>query len=136
MSLSTTIRAFLLAQLAGLFLAACAWQGPMPAKAAGDAEETHQVLVLDEECWRSVALQGLRVKQSPEGILLLRLEIGNLTDGDHNIELRVLFGDERGGLVGGDPPWEGLMVPRDSYVMFDAHSKGPASAYRVELRSP
>ncbi len=129
-------RAVLAPILACGLLSACAWQGPMPAKAAGEAKQTHQVLALDEECWRSVSLRGWKVKQSPEGILLVRLELGNLTDGDHDVEMRVLFGDERGELVGGDPPWEGLMVPRGSYLMYDTHSKGPANTYRVELRSP
>jgi hypothetical protein len=125
-----------LAPLAALCLSACAWKGPMPAVAMGEAELSHQVIVLDEECWRSVGLQGLRVKQSPEGILLVRVEVGNRTDGDHNVELRVLFGDERGRLVGEDPPWENLVVPREAYTIFQAHSQGPAEQYRIELRSP
>ncbi len=117
-------------------LSACAWKGPLPAKAMGEADQTPLVLVLDEECWRSVGLQGLRVKQSPEGILMVRLELGNRTEGDHSVELRVLFGDQGGGLVGGDPPWENLMVPRASYTIFETHSSAPAELYRVELRSP
>jgi len=119
-----------------LLLPACAWKGPLPAKAMGDAEQTQQVIVLDEECWRSVGLQGLQVKQSPGGILLVRVEVANRTEGDHSVELRVLFGDDSGGLVGGDPPWVNLMVPRASYTIFDAHSEAPAEMYRVELRSP
>ncbi len=133
---SSRPRSLLLGLSTGAFLSACAWQGPKPAVAAGEAEQTSRVIVLDEDCWRSVALQGLEAKRSPEGILVLRLEIGNRTDGDHSVELRVLFGDERGQLVGGDPPWEGLMVPRASYVIYDSYSKASAETFRVELRSP
>ncbi len=117
-------------------LSACAWQGPMPAEPLGDAQLEHEVIVLDEEAWDAVGLGGLDVKQSPEGILFVRVEVGNRTDGDHTVELRVLFGDERGHIVGGDPPWESLMVPRESYIIYGAHSPAPAATYRVELRSP
>ncbi len=119
-----------------LLLCACAWKGPLPAKAMGDAEQSAQVIVLDEECWHSIGLQGLRVKRSPGGILMVRVEVANRTEGDHSVELRVLFGGASGELVGGDPPWENLMVGRASYTIFEAHSEAPAEMYRVELRSP
>ncbi len=119
-----------------LLCSACAWKGPLPAKAMGEAEQTQQVIVLDEECWHSIGLQGLRVKRSPGGILMVRVEVANRTEGDHSVELRVLFGGPSGELVGGDPPWENLMVGRASYTIFEAHSEAPAEMYRVELRSP
>jgi hypothetical protein len=119
-----------------LWAVGCAWKGPTPAKAMGEMETSWEVMVLDEACYRAVGLQGLRAKQTPHGILVVRVELGNRTDGDHDVQLRVLFGDERGHLVGEDPPWEDVMVPRVSYVIYEAHSMAPASTYRVELRSP
>lgn len=136
MHTSTRFRRLALTLAALLLTAGCAWKGPKPAVAMGDAELTQQVIVLDEECWRSVGLQGFRIKQSPGGILMARIELGNRTEGDHSVELRVLFGDDRGALVGGDPPWENLMVPRASYTIYETHSTAPASMVRVELRSP
>ncbi len=119
-----------------LLTPACAWKGPMPAAAMGEAEQSPQVIVLDEECYRAVGLQGLTTKITPAGIMIVRVEIANRTDGDHNIELRVLFGDERGDLVGEDPPWQNLIIPRAAYTIFDSHSQAPAEMFRVELRSP
>jgi hypothetical protein len=119
-----------------LILVACAWQGPMPLEAGADSQESPLVVALDEEVWRAVELQGLTTKEYPGGIRVVRVTIGNATDGDHNVELRVLFADERGVLVGTDPPWQTLLVPRAAFTLYEAHSDGPATRFRVELRSP
>lgn len=126
----------MLSLLALLTLSACAWKGPMPLEASAEAEESPLVVALDEEVWRAVELQGLTTKEYPGGIRVVRVTIGNATEGDHNVELRVLFADERGVLVGEPPPWEGLVIPRAAFTLYEAHSPVPATRYRVELRSP
>jgi hypothetical protein len=126
----------LLPLLALLALTACAWQGPMPLEAGAEAEESPMVVALDEDVWRAVELQGLTTKEYPGGIRVVRVTIGNATEGDHNVELRVLFADERGVLVSEPPPWQTLVVPNAAFTLYEAHSTVPATRFQVELRSP
>jgi hypothetical protein len=124
-----------------LLLAACAWRGPVPTRTVGDLEPSWAIVSATEAAADRVAVQALRQDRTPEGHVVVSLELLNLSGADLSVQVRTAFLASHptgGGITSTDAVWQRVLLPAGGSApvrVESRHAPGDVS-WQVEIRAP
>ncbi|MBN1334341.1 MAG: hypothetical protein JXB39_00110 [Deltaproteobacteria bacterium] len=124
-----------------VLVAACAWRGPVPTPTVGDLEPSWQIVSSTKTAATRVAIRSVREGRTPDGRLVVSIDVVNGSDTALSIWIRTAFHNERSDLAasGGntDAVWQQLRLAAQGSALYRAEAIRPGDpTWQVEIRSP
>jgi hypothetical protein len=95
------------------------------------------IVAMDKETYRLVAVRGRSVQTLPDGRLRLELELANLSSLDLDVQIQTQFRDSRGMLLGEPTPYEIVVLPGDGSTLYAVTSlREQPAGFTVQLKIP
>lgn len=120
-----------------LFLAGCAFRGPVPLQTWPEIEPSSNVIALDKQAYKLVAIQGQQISRVADGRLNVKLELANLSDKDLPVQIQTLYRNKAGMLSGESTPFEMVVLPGNGSKLYETTSlKIDAASFTVQVKTP
>ena len=118
-------------------LLACVTPRIRPVQSFVDPPVAGEVLVADSAAWKLVVLTAHRALRDAEGLLLVEVELRNLSGLDLPIEMATVFHGMDGEVIVEQPDWEAVVIPGNASHRHRATSATrEASSFKVLVRTP
>lgn len=100
------------------------------------AENTSTVVVLGEELYESIAVEGQQAKYGDDGRLQVFANIRNRTEKRLTVQVQTVFKDENGYSTGDETAWETIIITDLSQTTYQSVAQNPkARKYTIRIRS-
>ena len=125
------------AALLSALVAGCGWRGPAPLQTFPGVTQGVDVVALDEAAWKLVAIQNRSVTTAPDGRMIVKLELANLSALDLDVQVQTLYRDAQGLPIQDNPPFEMLVLPGNGSRLYESSSLQPnPGSFTVQIKTP
>jgi len=118
-------------------LVGCGVRVPAPLQTFPGVEASVDVVALDSAAYKLVAVQNRSVTSAPDGRMVVKLELANLSALDLDVQVQTFFRDQAGLPVQDNPPFEMIVLPGGGSRLYEISSLQPnPGSFTVHVKTP